>query len=416
MCLLIIGLVVTGCGSASNNGSLNNPVISSVTPDGRNSTITSDNTVSDGIRVTLCGANFGNSGSVWYNPSSSSNGSVLNPVRMSSNVSNGISWNDTQICFTLVNTTKEIYPTGTFTVENSSGNKTTSYLCEFNGGNLKDAIVSNISPKIIYDSDNSRTIIITGSGFGNETKTLVLYNMSTGQNLQAVTPLVWSDKSIMFVVPDGLTNSTANIGIKINEESGFLGNNYENSIFKYVSFPTSIEVSPNRIIPGNTVTLNGNFGDTANFSVHLKDSGGNSSLCSITQQTSSYICVTTPNQSYFQGGVGSIVLKSNSHVAREISCNITLLIPQLTAISAKKTSDGVFSNIYTYSINGNYFTKDSEVCVKDYGSGMDSPVNLSYADDSQLSFSSSSNLANKYLYVKNGVYKSNTLLIPDPKN
>lgn len=411
MCLLIIGLVVTGCGSSSNNGAgfLNNPVISSVTPDGKYTSVTSS-TVVDGIRVTLTGANFGSGGSVWYNPSTSTTAySKLEPVRMSSNVENGITWSDTQISFTLLDSTRAIYPTGTFTVENSNGNRCSSYLCEFNGGDLTKATITSVSPSVFYSYDNNsnRYITVTGTDFGNVKKNLTLISMSGSQCENAnVTPIVWNNESITFMLPDNLVNTTSNIGIKVTETGNMLGNNSFSYPIKYVVFnPVISNVSPNKAYLGQEVTIssyNGGFGESrpagANITV------GGISVNNITSWSDYSISFIIPESSMLPDGQTNIVLNCNN---KSVTGSI-VLIPHITNITVSKDS-GILSSTYYYTVTGSCFSNSTTMFITNNPS-----VTVVSHNSNCIIFSSSSDLGGRSITLMGtDSSQSNMFSLPD---
>lgn len=364
MCLLIIGLVVTGCGSASNNnGSLNNPVISSVTPDGRNTSVASS-TVVDGIRITLKGANFGSGGWIWYNPASSTDpNSSLEPVRMSSNVGNVINWSDTQIDFTLLNTTRAIYPSGTFTVENNNGSRYTSYLCEFNGGDLTKATITGISPSVFYSYDNNsnRYVTVSGNGFGTEKKNLTLFSMSGSYCENSnISPLYWSNESITFMLPDNLVNTTSNIGIKVTETGNMLGSNSYQYPIKYVVFnPTISYISPNKAYLGQEVTIssnNGGFGESRPAGANIMVGG--ISVNNITSWTDYEIRFVIPENAMLSDGQTNVALNCNN---KSVAGSI-ILIPHISNVTVSKDS-GILSSTYYYTVTGSCFSNNTTMYI-----------------------------------------------------
>lgn len=354
MCLLIIGLVVTGCGSATNNdGSLNNPVISVVTPDGIRTSVR-ENTTTDGIRVTLTGANFGSSGTIWYKPSSSSaSGSSLDAVRMSSSVSGGISWSDTQICFTLMNSTRAIYPTGSFIVENNRGEKYTSYECKFDDGELNNAVITSVSPRNVYSYETNQTLVIKGSGFGNYPlrQDLVLYTTSGyTKTIPASEIYNWSDTQIMIPLPvsEMASSITSNAVC-------FIRTNNVNNTAHLASFsfnvPQIYGVEPSSGSMGKIVTLRGmNLGSSGNgLSVYCDNVYAN-----VVNWSDDSIKVRIPNQTSI--GPKNIQLKRNN---LNVGSSVTYEVKAPALYGCSKSSDLAQGDNVT--LNGSFFGSASEL-------------------------------------------------------
>ena len=117
ICLLIVCVIVTGCGNSAGSGSLNNtPVIYNVTPS--DSSSIAQNVDSNGnVTVTLTGTNFGSrneNSRVYYN--GYTNESSINPQRTALSFVNGGTWTENQVSVVLYQETRERFPYGTFSI------------------------------------------------------------------------------------------------------------------------------------------------------------------------------------------------------------------------------------------------------------------------------------------------------------
>ena len=414
MCLLIIGLVVTGCGSAA--GSRNEPELLGASLEG-GILASSDNSINNvkyitdangNLTVTLFGRNFGSSQDdsiVYYNGYVDSNSNT--PQRLPLSFINGGTWDDTQIQVKLYKATIEQFPYGSFTVyrDGKESNPTIRYY--FGGGNLSDCTITSINPSVFnsYDSNANRYVTITGSGFGTEKKNLTLFSLS-GSGITGnpeVTPLYWSNESITFILPDNLVSTTSNIGIKVTETGNMLGTNSYQFPIKYVVFnPTISSVSPYQAYPGQEVTIfsNGGFGESRPANARLTI--GNIDIGNIIEWKDYSIRFVIPESTYLTGGQNNIVVNCGN---KSVSGTINL-IPHITNVTVYKDS-GILSSTYYYTVTGYCFDSSSVLCVTN------SPnLEVKLTTTNTIAFTSSSDLAGRQLYISTGNINSNYYYLP----
>lgn len=407
LCLLIIILVVTGCGNASGNGSLNTPVIYRVTPTDSNSAANSVD-ANGNITVTLTGINFGSKehGEVWYNGYQSETDSNGQSMRMT--LAYGGHWTDNEISINLVKTTRETYPNGSFFVVANGRQSPNTARYNFGVSNLSQATVTSVSPKVFnsYDFNSNRYMTITGTGFGTVKKSLTLFNMSGNTSLdRPIEALSWSDTSITFFIPDNLVDVTANIGIKETETGAMLGNSPDSS-FRYVVFnPNISSVSPNQAYPGQTVILHsytGGFGASqpSNFYLSVNDV----IITNILSWSDSSISFAIPENTNFAPGQASIRMQVNNKAITNNSALV--LVPHIKSVTVYKDS-GILSSTYTYTISGYCFNGNTTLSIDNSPS-----ITIKNYSSSSIVFSSNTDLANRGLYLGSGNYQSNTYYLP----
>ena len=416
MCLLIICVVVTGCGnSAGSVGSLNNtPVIYNVTPND-SSSIANSVDANGNLTVTLTGVNFGtqNLGRVYYNGYTNETTNNCQPIPLT--LSYGGSWTDNSISVNLVKTTRETYPNGSFYVVANGQQSPVTARYNFGGGNLSSAVVSAVTPSVYnsYDTNSNPYMTITGSGFGSVKRNLVLFSMSGDTNAsREVEPLSWSDTTISFIVPSNLVDTTSTIGIKTADTGAMLGNTYTSN-FKYVVFnPTISSVSPSSAYPGQSVTIysyNGGFGTERPSNVYLSINDYN--VSNITSWSDSSITFTIPENATFAAGQATIKLQMNN---KSVSNNNLTLIPHITNVTVYKDS-GLLSSTYTYTITGYCLGPNTSLFIDNT---LSSDITMKSSSVSTLIFSSSKDLAARNLYMTTGnsTFTSNYYPLPSASN
>ena len=224
LCLLIICVIVTGCGNAAGSGSLNNtPVIYNVTPDGSSGMANNLDTEGNVI-VTLRGVNFGsrNNGEVFYYGYTNLD-SANYSQRYSLEFANGGNWTENEITVKLYPSTIKQYPYGTFAVyaNGQQSNVTNKY-------NYSNTIINNnvseISPRIVYSYSGNQIIEIIGKNFGTNKQNLYLSTSNGSYNyiVPAYYINTWSDERISFALPmsDLSNNINQNTFINIKTTNG----------------------------------------------------------------------------------------------------------------------------------------------------------------------------------------------------
>ena len=416
MCLLIICVIVTGCGnSAGSTGSLNNtPVIYNVTPSDSSSIAQSVDS-SGNLNVTLTGVNFGSKefGRVYYNGYTSDTSTTPQSIPLT--LYYGGSWTDNSISVNLVKTTRETYPNGSFYVVANGQQSPVTARFNFGGGNLSNAIVNSVTPSVFnsYDSNSSPYMTITGSGFGSVKKNLILFSMSGDTSVsREIETLSWSDTTISFIVPNNLVDTTATIGIKAADTGAMLGNTYTSN-FKYVVFnPTISSISPNSAYPGQSVTIysyNGGFGTDRPSNVYLSINDYN--VSNITSWSDSSITFTVPENSSFAPGQATIKLQMYN---KTITNSGLSLIPRITNVTVYKDS-GLLSSTYTYTVTGYCLSPNTSLFIDNTVS---SDVSIKSSGTSTIIFSSSKDLAGRNLYLTTGTstVTSNYYPLPSASN
>ena len=411
LCLLIICVIVTGCGNAAGSGSLNNtPVIYNVTPSDSSSIAQSVDS-NGNLNITLTGVNFGSpeNGRVYYNGYTSDTSSYPQSIPLT--LYYGGSWTDNSISVNLVKTTRETYPNGSFYVVANGQQSPVTARFNFGGGNLSNAVVSAVTPSVYnsYDSNSNPYMTITGSGFGSVKKNLILFSMSGDTSVsREIEPLSWSDTTISFIVPSNLVDTTSTIGIKAADSGAMLGNTYTSN-FKYVVFnPTISSVSPSSAYPGQSVTIysyNGGFGADRPSNVYLSINDYN--VSNITSWSDSSITFTIPENATFAAGQATIKLQMNN---KSVTNSSLTLIPHITGVTVYKES-GLLSSTYTYTVTGYCLSPNTSLFIDNT---LSSDVTIKSSSVSNLIFSSSKDLAARNLYMTTGnsTFTSNYYLLP----
>ena len=418
LCLLIICVIVTGCGNAAGSGSLNNtPVIYNVTPS--DSSSIADAVDSNGnLNVTLTGVNFGSAeyGRVYYNGYTSDTSNTPQSIPLT--LYYGGSWTNNSISVNLVKTTRETYPNGSFYVVANGVQSPLTPRYNFGGGNLSSAVVSSVNPPVFnsYDNNSNSYMTITGSGFGNVKKKLILFSMSGNTSInKEIDPLSWSDTTISFIIPSNLVETTTTIGIKDADTGAMLGNSY-NSSFKYVVFnPTISSVSPTYAYPGQSVTIysyNGGFGTERPSNVYLSINDYN--VSNITSWSDSSITFVIPENASFDAGQATIKLQ----ISNKSTSNSSLsLIPHITNVTVYKDSSGILGlgTTYKYTVNGYCLSPNTSLFIDNI---LSSDINLTTSSNSMIVFTSSKDLAGRSLYLTNvnSTITSNYYQLPSASN
>ena len=418
LCLLIICVIVTGCGNAAGSGSLNNtPVIYNVTPND-SSSIASSVDSNGNLAVTLTGVNFGtqNQGRVYYNGYTSETSTTPQSIPLT--LYYGGSWTDNSISVNLVKTTRETYPNGSFYVVANGQQSPVTARYNFGVGNLTNAIVSSINPSVFnsYDNSSNRYMTITGSGFGTVKKNLVLFSMTSSSSVsKEVEPISWTDTSISFIIPDNLVDSSATIGIKVADTGAMLGNSYTSS-FKYNVFnPTISNVSPTYAYPGQTVTIysyNGGFGTERPGNMYL--SINDITVLNVTSWNDSSITFVIPENTSFAAGQATIKLYLNN---KTITNSSLALVPHITNVTVYKDSAGILGlgTTYKYTMTGYCLSPNTSMFIDNT---LSSDISMASSSTSTIVFTSSKDLAgrNVYLTTGNSSITSNYYSLPSASN
>ncbi len=419
LCLLIICVIVTGCGnSAGSVSSLNNtPVIYNVTPSDSSSIAQSVDS-NGNLNVTLTGVNFGsqNQGRVYYNGYTSETSTTPQSIPLT--LYYGGSWTENSISVNLVKSTRETYPNGSFYVVANGQQSPVTARYNFGVGNLTNAIVSSINPSVFnsYDNSSSRYMTITGSGFGTVKKNLVLFSMTSSSSVsREVEPISWTDTSISFIIPDNLVDSSATIGIKVADTGAMLGNSYTSS-FKYNVFnPTISNVSPTYAYPGQSVTIysyNGGFGTERPGNMYL--SINDNTVLNITSWNDSSITFVIPENTSFAAGQATIKLYLNN---KTITNSSLALVPHITNVTVYKDSSGILGlgTTYKYTVTGYCLSPNTSMFIDNT---LSSDISMSTSSTSTIVFTSSKDLAgrNIYLTTGNSTITSNYYSLPSANN
>lgn len=415
LCLLIICVIVTGCGNSAGSGSLNNtPVIYNVTPSD-SSGIAQSVDSNGNLNITLTGVNFGSSehGRVYYNGYTSDTSTTPQSIPLT--LYYGGSWTDNSISVNLVKTTRETYPNGSFYVVANGQQSPVTARFNFGAGNLSNAIVNSVTPSVFnsYDSNSSPYMTITGSGFGSVKKNLILFSMSGDTSVsREIEPLSWSDTTISFIVPNNLVDNTATIGIKTADTGAMLGNTYTSN-FKYVVFnPTISSISPNSAYPGQSVTVysyNGGFGADRPSNAYLSINDYN--VSNITSWSDSSITFTVPENASFAPGQATIKLQMYNKTVTNSGLN---LIPHIANVTVYKDS-GLISSTYTYTVTGYCLSPNTSLFIDNT---LTSDISIKSSGTSTIIFSSSKDLAGRNLYLTTGTstVTSNYYPLPSASN
>lgn len=334
MCLLIIVLVVTGCGSSAGNGSdsLNNtPVIYSVTPNGNYSMANNIDTEGNVI-VTLRGANFGNrnQGDVVYFGYSDLNSQNFS-IRYSLEFANGGNWTENEITVKLYPSTINQGRYGSFVVyaNGQQSNATEKY--DYSTSVINNN-VSDISPKTVYSYSGSQIIEITGKNFGYNKQNLYLsaLNGSYNYTIPAYYINTWSDERISFSLPisDMANNISLNTVINIKTSNG--ADNVNNII-------GSFEYKVPRIynIYSSDSTLSGTVGKT------LTIYGENLGVSNNINNNNIAILSTEP---YLQGSVK--IGETPATIISWTNNSISVKVPYIISVGAKNICVQVGNTLY----------------------------------------------------------------------
>ncbi len=353
LCLLIIGLVVTGCGTEGKTSSINNtPVIYNVTPNDSSSIANSVDS-NGNLAVTLTGVNFGSpsEGRVYYNGYTSETSS--NPQSIPLTLYYGGSWTDNSISVNLVKTTRETYPNGSFYVIANGQQSPTTARFNFGGGNLTSSTVTDWNPKVInrYSTDQNY-MSIEGDGFGITPQDLLIYTYNGYSKTILKTEIYnWSNTRIVLPLPiNEIANSlTSNTTLFIRPADS------TNVNLAYFEFKTSqiSNISPTEGSIGKILTVSGQgFGTTqSNIFVYIGESYAN--VVSGSWNDNSFQ-IRTPN--FTTSGAKNIKLRVNNN---EITSNFSYEVkaPIIYSISKyENLSEG--DNVTLY---GNYFGNKEEL-------------------------------------------------------
>ena len=351
MCLLIIGLVVTGCGNAAGSGSLNNlPVIYSVT---RPEEAPTDPATGD-MTITISGRNFGyqEDGIVYYCGYTSDNNSSSGPHKVKLNlVDNGGSWNDSEIRVKLYKATRDQYPYGSFSV-NAKGVETgESQKCQYGIGSMGSVIATVSRPTVYsYETDGAMTLECSG-GFGTTVQDLLLTS-TNGYNKTITRAEIynWTDRIITFVLPmsDMANSITNNTTFYIRANNSYSISNI--ATFEY-RVPSIYNVSPNSGSIGKIITIAGqNLGNAQGLlNVYIDNDYAN-----IVSWSDSYIQVRVPNTS--TAGVKAVRLRRGD---KDIGINLSYEVKAPVIWSASKLTD--LSAGDSVTVLGNYFGSAEEL-------------------------------------------------------
>ena len=365
MCLLIIGLVVTGCGGAS--GSHNDPQINGVmspngvVQSGGNSSY-GMNYVEDergNITVTLTGSYFGSSKDdsvVYYNGYKTASGGT--PQRKALSFVNGGTWSSGAISVLLYKETREEFPYGSFTVVVDGRESNPTQIYNFGGTNLNNATVTSYNPKTLYScSTDQNYITIEGSGFGITPMDMQIYTyngycktISKGEIYN------WNDNRIVMPLPindmsNSITSNTTLFVKPVNSSSiSTLANNlavidYRVSQITYVT-PTEGSI-------GKTITVNGQGFGATQGNVYMYIGDAYASVISGTWSDNVFQA-RVPNIN--SAGPKNIKLRMNN---ADIASNFSYEVKAPVLYSITKTEDLTEGDSVT--INGNYFSNADDL-------------------------------------------------------
>ena len=277
LCLLIICVIVTGCGNSAGSGSLNNtPVIYNVTPSDSSSIANSVDS-NGNVTVTLSGTNFGSrneNSRVYYNGYTSE--SSINPQRTALSFVNGGTWTENQVSVILYQDTRERFPYGTFSIVANGQESPATARYNFGGGNLSGSSVTSVTPSVVYGySTEQNYISIEGNGFGNIPQDLLIYNYN-GYNKTILKTEVynWTNTRIVLPLPiSEMANSiTSNTTLFIRSAGS---SNIINNLASF-EFKTSqiTNITPLEGSIGKVLTVSGQgFGTTqSNIYINIGES------------------------------------------------------------------------------------------------------------------------------------------------
>ncbi len=381
MCLLIIGLVVTGCGGAS--GSHNDPQINGVAADSYNISTPSIsggttiggtpipsggyssygmNYVEDergNITVTLTGSNFGSSQDdsvVYYNGYKTASGGT--PQKVALSFVNGGTWSSGVISVLLYKETREEFPFGSFSVVVDGRESNTTPIYNFGGTNLNNATVTSYYPTTVYScSPELNYLTIEGSGFGITPMDMQIYTyngycktISKGEIYN------WNDNRIVMPLPindmsNSITSNTTLFIKPVNSSSTSTLSNNLAAIEYRVSQITYVTPTEGSI--GKTITVNGQgFGATqGNVYMYIGDTYA--SVISGTWSDNGFQA-RVPNIN--SAGSKNIKLRMNN---ADIASNFSYEVKAPILYSISKTEDLTEGDSVT--INGNYFSNASDL-------------------------------------------------------
>ena len=278
LCLLIICVIVTGCGNAAGSGSLNNtPVIYNVTPS--DSSSIADAVDSNGnLNVTLTGVNFGSAeyGRVYYNGYTSDTSNTPQSIPLT--LYYGGSWTNNSISVNLVKTTRETYPNGSFYVVANGVQSPLTPRYNFGGGNLSGSSVTSIMPSVVYGYNSEQNYItIEGNGFGTTPQDMLIFNYNGYSKTISKDQIYnWTPTRIVLPLPisDMANSITTNTTLYIRPANTTSYTNY-NSLGSF-EFKTSqiTYISPTEGSIGKVLTVTGQgFGSTqSNMYVYIGES------------------------------------------------------------------------------------------------------------------------------------------------
>lgn len=361
MCLLIIGLVVTGCG-ASKGTSNTSPILSGTVGVGDGTVPTSiyyssgaNKEDSEGnLLITLTGSNFGSSREnsvVYYNGYTDANSQVAQKTPLS--FENGGSWSPTVIVVKLYKYTRQIYPYGTFSVRVNGIESTPTLRYNFSNTGFNGSNVTSVSPNIVYAYSDNQNMVLTGSGFGNfdNRQDLTLVTMDGYTETISKSWMSWTDTQISFPLPiNNLSNSinqTTTVYVRTTDS-----NNPVN-LAQFTFYAPQINyITPLEGGIGKTLIINGQgFGNSQNgMYVVVGDVYANSLSWS-----NNCIQVRVP---YFNS-VGPKAIKLRSNNGKEISANYNYDLKAPELISISKNEDISEGDIIT--LTGRYFCDAADI-------------------------------------------------------
>ncbi len=353
LCLLIICVIVTGCGnSAGSSNSLNNtPVIYNVTPSDSSSIAQSVDS-NGNLNITLTGVNFGSSehGRVYYNGYTSETSS--NPQSIPLTLYYGGSWTDNSISVNLVKSTRETYPNGSFYVVANGQQSPVTPRYNFGSGNLSGSSVTSIQPSVVYGYNTEQNYIaIEGNGFGITPQDLLIFNYNGYSKTITKDQIYnWTNTRIVLPLPisDMANSITSNTTLYIRPVSSSSYYNY-NSLGSF-EFKTSqiTYISPAEGSIGKVLTVTGQgFGSTqSNMYIYIGDSYANVVSGSWTENS---FQVRVP--SFTSAGSKSIRLRVNGNELSTTNFSYEVKAPMFYSISKyADLSEGDNVTIY-----GSYF-------------------------------------------------------------
>ena len=385
MCLLVAGMIASGCGNVEGNGgSGGNPVISSIEPtSGDSSTL-----------ISIRGSNFGSTqgdSRLYYGSQN------LNPT----------SWSDSVIQVRLYDSTLSSIPTGRFTVE-VSGRSAAQSSQEFTS--TAQSRIYGISPSSGKAGDLITISLATGTNSIGGFVTFFDLRNPTNAKQVTVTSVANTGSGVnyycyvpVFELSDNVNDTV--LGIQVGTYSMYLQTAVT---FNYTrQTPTVSYVNPQRAKVGDIITIaayNGGFGDTQSGAYVLV----NGNYVTPTEWNDKLIRFAMPDIDYTSetAEINLSVRGNNISISNRIQ-----VVPTITQITASNQG-GILGlgSTYVYTITGTGFASNASVNLN---ISLQTPPTFNKTGAKQFTMMSSSNLKNYSVCVANGTIISDYVVIPD---